>query len=548
MGWLFGALSATGLQLPDKFDLQGILSLVLQILGLTYAKFRARAVALVGGPIVAKLEQVAEVFKIFLTEGVSGLWRFIKDQLTDLKSMVLDAIFGFIKERVIIAGITWIIGLLNPASAFFKACKAIYDIVAFFINRGSQIMALVNAVVDSVAAIAKGALSAAIGLVEGALAKTIPVAIGFLASLLGLGDPAAPVRETIERARAPVDKAIDWVINLAVKGVRKGKKLWEKGKEKAIGAGKAVVQIGVPQDPHERLRLAVRASVSAARRLTGKVTQALLNPILAGIKVRYGLQALRPYEKGGTWWVRATINPEVDQPLGVPSNAPTSQAGAGTSSSMAPTPPAVNERHGAQGIGTIGLHGKKPPSLRNGPKIWWMTSEHIIPFATGKRLWEVIGMVIPGRGGHEDDGQTTIMIYYEAAMFKTPDDNRISEAFEGKIAEADVVNRMRRARLHIDAGHPEAVRAEVRAVLGLIFAGLRSARDDAVDRTNLAIVRESNMKMEGSNLTNAERRGPEGAPEPAVPSPVHVGSAAEEQYKNIIDLATSEVEAANILR
>lgn len=220
MDWLFGALAGAGLQLPDKFDLQGIISIVLQILGLTYANFRARAVAIVGEPVVAALEKAAEVFKVIVTEGIPGLWRFIKEQLANLKSMVLDAIFEYIKEKVIIAGITWIIGLLNPASAFFKACKAIYDIVMFFINRGSQILALVNAVIDSMAAIAKGAVGVAAGFVENALAKAIPVAIGFLASLLGLGDPSKPVREFIEKARAPVNKAIDWVINLAVKGVK----------------------------------------------------------------------------------------------------------------------------------------------------------------------------------------------------------------------------------------------------------------------------------------------------------------------------------------
>src|SRR5260370_31967054 len=101
--------------------------------------------------------------------------------------MVLEAIFDFIKERVIIAGLTWVIGLLNPASAFFKACKAIYDIVMFFINRGSQIMALVNAIIDSMAAIAKGSIGVAAKWIEDALAKAIPVPIGFLARLLGLG-------------------------------------------------------------------------------------------------------------------------------------------------------------------------------------------------------------------------------------------------------------------------------------------------------------------------------------------------------------------------
>lgn len=220
MDWLFGALAGAGLQLPDKFDLQGIISIVLQILGLTYANFRARAVAIVGEPIVAGIEKTAEVFKVIVTEGVPGLWRFIKEQLANLKSMVLDAIFDYIKEKVIMAGITWIIGLLNPASAFFKACKAIYDIVMFFINRGKQILDLVNAVIDSVAAIAAGNVGVAASKVEAALAKAIPVAIGFLASLLGLGDPSKPVREFIEKARAPVNKAIDWVINLAVKGVK----------------------------------------------------------------------------------------------------------------------------------------------------------------------------------------------------------------------------------------------------------------------------------------------------------------------------------------
>jgi hypothetical protein len=293
MDWLFGAIAASGLQLPDKFDLQGIVSIVLQILGLTYARFRARAVALVGEPVVAALEQAAEVFKVIITEGILGLWRFIKDQVTDLKSLVLDAIFSFIKDRVIMAGITWIIGLLNPASAFFKACKAIYDIVVFFINRGSQIIALVNAVIDSIKAIAKGALGAAVVLVEGALAKTIPVAIGFLASLLGLGDPSKPVRETIEKARSPINKAIDWVINLAVKAVKAtgkfiGGLLGKKDKEK-----KAPGPEETPRDIYGLTqqallsRLGPEASVAEGREAASQVLMELGPSGLRHLEVRW---------------------------------------------------------------------------------------------------------------------------------------------------------------------------------------------------------------------------------------------------------------------
>jgi hypothetical protein len=232
MDWIFGALAGAGLQLPKAFDLKGIISIVLQVLGLTYANFRARAVAIVGEQVVAGLEQAAGVFKIFMTEGVSGLWEFIKEKVSDLKSMVLDAIFSFVKEKVIIAGVTWIIGLLNPVSAFFKACKAIYDIITFFVEHASEILALVNAIIDSVSAIVKGNITAAAARVEDALAKAIPVAIGFLANLLGLGDPSKPVKETIDKAQAPVNKAIDWVITKAVALVKAVGKLVGFGKKK----------------------------------------------------------------------------------------------------------------------------------------------------------------------------------------------------------------------------------------------------------------------------------------------------------------------------
>lgn len=220
MDWLFGALGAAGLELPDAFDLKGIVSIILQILGLTYANFRKRAVAIVGEPIVSAIEKTAEVFKVVMTEGIPGIWRLIKEKVTELKAMVLDAIFDYLKEKIIIAGIEWVIGLLNPASAFFKACKAIYEIVKFFIERGAQIIALVNAIIDSVSAIVKGNISVAATMVENALAKAIPVAIGFLASLLGLGDISSTIRKTIDKAQEPINKAIDWVINLAVKGVK----------------------------------------------------------------------------------------------------------------------------------------------------------------------------------------------------------------------------------------------------------------------------------------------------------------------------------------
>lgn len=256
MGWLLGAFAEAGIQLPEKFDLKGIFSLVMQILQLTYAAFRRRAVQLLGEDVVNRLEQVADVFKIFLTEGPAGVWEFIKERVGDLKAAVFDTIKSFVQEKIIIAGITWLIGLLNPAAAFIKAVKAIIDIVRFFIERGRQILELVNAVIDSITAIASGALDAAARFVENALAKAVPVVISFLAALLGLGGISQKIRSIIEKIRKPISKAIDWVINQAVKLVKKVGKL--------LGFGKKEEEAPETADPEHDLK--VRAGLDAIDR------------------------------------------------------------------------------------------------------------------------------------------------------------------------------------------------------------------------------------------------------------------------------------------
>ena len=52
LSWLFGALGEAGIQLPDTFDLKGIIKLVTSILGLTWNFVRSRLVKKVGEKIV----------------------------------------------------------------------------------------------------------------------------------------------------------------------------------------------------------------------------------------------------------------------------------------------------------------------------------------------------------------------------------------------------------------------------------------------------------------------------------------------------------------
>jgi len=232
IGWLFGALAEAGIEMPKSFDLKGIIGLILQVLGLTYANIRARAVKILGPKVVEALETGAEIFKTLITEGPAGLWKWIKDKVSALKDAAISSIKDFVISKVITAGVTWILSLLNPASAFIKACKAIYDVVMFFVERGAQIMALVNAILDSIISIAKGDIAGAAAYVESVLAKSVPVVISFLASLLGLGGISEKIKAILEKIREPINAAIDWVINLAVSAVKAVGKLLGFGKEK----------------------------------------------------------------------------------------------------------------------------------------------------------------------------------------------------------------------------------------------------------------------------------------------------------------------------
>ncbi|MCB9076741.1 MAG: hypothetical protein H6631_04065 [Anaerolineaceae bacterium] len=286
ISWLTGSIAGAGIILPETFDLKGIFQLVMQILGLSFDQIMKRVADLLGFDIRAFIAPIMEIIDLYKAEGMVGLakrglakligqervealmkvweiiqvvmsgnfgqlWEMAQGYLSGLKDMVLGKIEEFIGERVIKAGITWVLSLFNPAGAFIKACKMIYDVVMFFVENGRQIMALVNAVIDSITNIASGNITAAAKYIEETLAKAIPVAISFLARLLGLGNVSEKVQEIIQSVRGMVEKALDAIFNsgpvkmvagFIKKVVGKVKGLAKAGIEKVKGWGKAGVE------------------------------------------------------------------------------------------------------------------------------------------------------------------------------------------------------------------------------------------------------------------------------------------------------------------
>ncbi|MFJ9823880.1 hypothetical protein ACIRSU_05830 [Streptomyces sp. NPDC101160] len=292
VSWLLGTAVKAGLTLPERFDLRGIISLITSLLGLTWANLRTRITSKgVPDQALTAVESSLPLAQALAKEGPAGAVKEIEAEVGDLKSTILSKLTEYLIPTVIVAGITWILSLLNPASAFVRAVKGIIDIVSFVVNQGAQIAAFVNSVLDAVIEIANGGAAGVPKMVETALAGSIPVLIGFLASLLGIGNLANKVKSVFQWVAKPVNRAIDKLVDFIV---RKGKALWQKLKSK-FGKDKPA-QDGKPVTPQQKEKALDAASTEAHRRLAGGASGADMHGILEQVYRKYqpqGLSSLR---------------------------------------------------------------------------------------------------------------------------------------------------------------------------------------------------------------------------------------------------------------
>ncbi|MFY2563318.1 phage tail protein [Corallococcus terminator] len=299
MTWLFGALAQAGIPIPTDLTLPSILKLVLAVLGITYERMRAKAVKLLGERTVGLLEKVFELVRTLITSGPAAMWEQMKENLGNLKDMVIEALKSWLIETVVKQAITKIISMFNPAGAIIQAVLAIYNTVMFFIERASQIMSLIEAIISSVHAIATGAIGGAANWIEQALGRAVPVVISFLARLIGLGGISDKIKETILKVQGMVDRAIDKVL---AKLVALARKLFGKAK----GAGP---ESQVPVAERWKNGMAALDSYLAADR--GKEKRiGDLKKGLAPLKSRFGFTKLEVVRQGAGVAVDAEMNPK----------------------------------------------------------------------------------------------------------------------------------------------------------------------------------------------------------------------------------------------
>lgn len=442
MGWLFGQLGDAGIELPDTFDLKGIVKLLASIFGLTWANIRNRIVMQIGEKAMAAVEKGVEIFQVIKDQGVAGLWDKLVEKIGDVKAMIMEQLEDFVITRIITAGITWLISLLNPAAAFIKACKLIYDVVMFFVNNAARIAQFVNTVIDGIVDIAKGNVSTVVGKVENALGQMVPILIGFIASVLGIGGIGEKIRSIIQAIQKPVNKALDYLIMTGLKlagpiirGIKgistkvkakvaagkawvKGKveagKTWVKGKARAAGAAVARV-FRVDQSFHVGALAHRIWSDPSGRLMVASHTQ----PVSQLGPLKQLNDDYRNLPADATIAARKRI---VDAMIDLIKQDPSLIAAlAGTHGVY--DPPNLGEvaRHRAQ-TGRWVPEGANPAFA----PLWHLQSEHVVPQAYLDKLFEAIdgrlqrhGLTMPRITDPEYKAMTTVLIYEEASHRKT---------------------------------------------------------------------------------------------------------------------------------
>jgi hypothetical protein len=547
--WLFRGLRDAGIEPPTDLSLGSVLDFVLQVLGISMERIWQKLAERVGQEMVDRIRGAIDrltgiwnFVRDVQQRGVAAIWEYIESQISNLWDMILEKAQEWIMERIINRAIQWLVSLLDPTGvmAVIRSFQAFFNAVQSAIEYLRDILAIINDYVSTIAAIARGAIEAGAQKLEQGLANAIPVAIGFLANQFGLGDIGAKIQEIVGGIREVVDRALDWLLDRAVSAGRSVLGMFGfGGTDEGAGAETEAVPEADPSDHVAFARHAANMLKEAplgeggsfresAERFAAEKEPVLSAQLGEGIGLNFVFSEAAEDGADRALDFRVVIAPNdttVEDELPVPEDA------------------CFSPRASAPGIGDVARHGAQGSSLRDEEPIWWLESEHILPFATGRYLWEALALYLPQRGWREDRQQTTIMIYYGAARIKTPQDNRISERFSASLAGLNIALMFQTERERYEAGDESAL-ASGRDILERVLRPLNQARQDAVARTNEAIVQENRSIEEGCTETNGERRAVSPNAEPPLPSPAAVASAARQQYDDILGLVAEEVLSA----
>ena len=159
------------------------------------------------------LEFIEDVRK----RGMDAIVDKIKEKLSNMWDLVLEAIKGFIMDQIIKKVTAKLLSMLDPTGimAVINSAIALYKAIQSFIKYLTRILDIVNSFVEGIIEICAGNIAVAANFLENSLANGIPVVIGFLANQVGL-DLSGRIRDILATVREKVDKGLDFLIDKLV--------------------------------------------------------------------------------------------------------------------------------------------------------------------------------------------------------------------------------------------------------------------------------------------------------------------------------------------
>jgi hypothetical protein len=223
LDWLTGQLKDAAIEVPSDWSFGGVVKLLLSVLGVTLGKIWKLLGKKIGDPVVEKLKKALsfltgawEWVAAVITEGPVGLWKKLKEQVGQLKEMMIGAIAGYLSETLIVQASAKILTALNPVGAIVNAIILAYKAIQTAAQYARQILEIVSKVLDVASDLAAGAVGGAANVIETLLGKALTIAIGFLANYLNLGGFGRKVAEMVKKIQDAVEQGIDRILDWAI--------------------------------------------------------------------------------------------------------------------------------------------------------------------------------------------------------------------------------------------------------------------------------------------------------------------------------------------
>ena len=215
--WLFSGLGSVGVNIPSDFSLKSIITLFLELMGITWPRIRALLARHIGEENVELIEKAYELVSTLIEQGPEGIFEMIKEQLDPQKilDMVIDAAIDFMITALISAVTPRVIAMFNPAGAIVQAVEVIFRILKWVFENAARIFSLIETVVNGAADLIAGNIGAMATAVEESLSRLIPPVIDFLAGFLGMGDLPDKIADTIrgfqEWVMSILERVVAWL-------------------------------------------------------------------------------------------------------------------------------------------------------------------------------------------------------------------------------------------------------------------------------------------------------------------------------------------------